>query len=156
MTTIQEEIESLKKEAAGKLLEAEKLQRLLTAYPDLQKHVGRWKKVAYCSASVNSKVNRFDLHHNCGCCTDSPLEFWPYLETPDGNVYANPPSFQVGEKHYMGGDVPYSGWKERLEKVGIPEAVIGAVVMHFKECKQARIRTAEEDDEVPEDPEPFV
>lgn len=156
MSSIQEELTKLNKEASEKASEAEKLLRLSASFPDLQKHVGRWNKVAYYSASVNSKVQRFDIRHNCGCCSDSPLEVWPYLETPDGNVYSDPPCFQVGEKYYLGGDRPYPKWREKLEAAGIPEVIIGAISMHFREDRDNRIRAACEDDEVPEDPEPFV
>lgn len=156
MSSIQSELDKLNKEAAEKAAEVERLARLSAVFPDLQKHVGRWDKVAYYSASVNSKVERFDLRYNCGCCSDSPLEVWPYLETPDGKVYSDPPCFQVGEKHYLGGDRPYPKWREKLEAAGIPEAVTGAISVHFREDKEARVRAAEEDDEVPDDPEPFV
>ena len=81
---------------------------------------------------------------------------WPYLETPDGKVYSNPPCFQVGEKYFLGGDRPYPKWKEKLEEVGIPELIIGAISVHFREDRDNRIRSACEDDEVPDDPEPFV
>lgn len=156
MSGIQAELDKLSKEAEEKKAEADKLVRLSATFPDLQKHVGRWNKVAYYSASVNSKVERFDLRHNCGCCQDSPLEVWPYLETSDGKVYSDPPCFQVGEKYYLGGDRPYPKWREKLEAAGLPEVIIGAISMHFKEDKEARIQSAYESDEVPEDPEPFV
>jgi hypothetical protein len=156
MSGIQAELDKLSKEAEEKRVEAERLVRLSAEFPDLRKHVGRWNKVAYCSASVNSRVGRFELRHNCGCCPDSPLELWPYLETPNGNVYSDPPSFQVGEKYYLGGDRPYPGWEEKLKAVGLPEIIIGAVGMYFKQCKEERIKAAYESDEVPPEPEPLV
>jgi hypothetical protein len=156
MSTIQSELEKLNKEVVERTAEAGRLARLSVAFPDLQKHVGRWNKVAYYSPSVNSKVERFDLRHNCGCCSDSPLEIWPYLETPDGRVYSDPPCFQVGEKHYLGGDKPYPKWKEKLEAAGLPEVLIGAISVHFRVDKEARVQASYEDDEVIEDPEPLV
>lgn len=156
MSSVQEELAKLNKEASDKVAEAERLTRLSALFPDLQKHVGRWDKVAYYSASVNSKVEKFDLRYNCGCCSDSPLEMWPYLETPDGKVYSDPPCFQVGEKYYLGGDRPYPKWKEKLEAAGIPEVVIGVISLHFKDDKESRVRAAEGSDEVPEDPDPFA
>jgi hypothetical protein len=156
MPGIQDELDKLSKEAEEKKTEANRLVRLSAEFPDLRKHVGRWNKVAYCSASVNSQVGRFELRHNCGCCPDSPLELWPYLETPNGNVYTDPPCFQIGEKYYLGGDRPYPGWDEKLKAAGIPEIIIGAVGFHFKQCKEARIKEAYESDEVPEESEPFV
>lgn len=161
MSSVHDDVAVLRKEIDTKRLEAEKLSRLAEEYPDIQKHTGRWNKVAYYSKSVNTKVQRFDLRHNCGCCNDSPLELWPYLETPHGNVYSDPPSFQVGEKHWIAGDEAYGGWKLKLRNAGIPEEIIGAVQVHFDEGKQARIEAAESSNEDPgdeerEEPDPLV
>jgi hypothetical protein len=155
--SVADEIKKAHEEAKAKEAEALRLVNLVEAYPDLKKHVGRWNKVAYYSSSVNTRVTRFDLRHNCGCCSDSPLEVWPYLETPHGNVYSDPPSFQVGERHWMGGDRPHAGWKQKLEEAGIPESVIGAVGMHFKVDRDQRIAAASEEGYTSEDePEPVL
>lgn len=156
MASVQDELTRLTKEAEERRIEAERLGRLSAEFPDLQKHVGRWDKVAFYSKSVNSRVGRFDMRHNCGCCSDSPLELWPYLETPDGKVYSDPPCFQIGERSYFGGDKPYHNWKEKLKQAGIPEVIIESVGYYFDKCKEDRIRLASEDDEVPDDPEPVI
>lgn len=148
MASVQDELAKLNKEASDKVAEAERLVRLSAAFPDLQKHVGRWNKVAYYSASVNSKVDQVEFRYNCGCCSDSPLEAWPYLNTTEGRVYSDPPCFQVGEKHYLGGGRPYSDWRSRLEKVGLSEVVIQLVSDHFGRSKADRIAAAEADDPV--------
>lgn len=134
------DIEQLRKEAAEKLALATQLEQLLAKYPNLRKHTGRWNKVAYYSKDVNALVDRFDMRHNCGCCNDSPLEVWPYLETPLGKVYSEPSMFRVGEKEpFYHGDRPYKGWDKQLRDAGIPEPIIGAVKMHFKrEADEAR------------------
>jgi hypothetical protein len=137
------EIEKLRKESAERLIEADKLERLFKAFPDLRKNTNRWNTVRYYSKSVNTRVTRFDLKHNCGCCNDSPLELWPYLETPDGNVYSDPPRFTVGEKHWICGDDPRPGWKDELRAAGLPEIIIGAVSMHFKQGAEERREAAE-------------
>jgi hypothetical protein len=136
-------IVQLRKEAVEKIEEADKLERLFKEFPDLLKDTNRWKRVRYYSKAVNSRANRFDISHNCGCCNDSPLEIWPYLETPDGNVYSDPPCFTVGEQHWISGDVPRPGWKEEMQKAGIPEDIIGAVSAHFKEDSDSRKEIAE-------------
>ncbi len=130
------DIERLRKEAAEGLAQAGKLETMLKEYPSLRKFTGRWNKVAYYTREVNSKVSRFDLRHNCGCCSDSPLEIWPYLETPIGNIFSDPPKFVVGEKSYLGGDRPHAGWDATMRAAGIPEEIIGAVSMHFKRCAE--------------------
>jgi len=134
--SLTDEITKAEKEAAAQLAEAERLKKLAEMYPDIQRHVGRWNKVAYSSKSVNSKVERFDIRHNCGCCNDSPLEVWPYLETPVGKVYSDPSMFVVGERDpWSYGDRPKPGWKNELRTAGIPEDIIGAISMHFKRCR---------------------
>lgn len=126
--------EALLKEAKEKAQEAERLQQLQKEFSDVRRHVGRWDKVAWCSKSVNSKVDRFDMRHNCGCCRDSPLEVWPYLETPHGKVYADPPQYFVGHDSPYG-DVPEPGWDDALRKHDIPEPIVGAVSAHFERQK---------------------
>lgn len=129
---------SLTEEIAKAEKEAEHLRKIAEAFPDVRKHVNRWKNVFFCSKSVNPKVERFLIKHNCGCCSDSPLEIWPYLETPVGNIFSEPPVFVVGEKDmWAGGDRPNPGWKEPLQAAGIPEDIIGAVSMHFKRCRDS-------------------
>lgn len=126
--------DELMKEAREKVQEAERLQQLQKEFPDLRRHVGRWNKVAWCSKSVNARVDRFDMRHNCGCCRDSPLEVWPYLETPHGKVYADPPQYFVGHDSPYG-DLPEAGWEAKMLKEGIPESVVGAVSVHFRRAK---------------------
>lgn len=133
-------IAALRKEAADKIAEADQLDAMLKEYPNLRKHTGRWNKVAFMTKDVNSKVERFDIRHNCGCCKDSPLEIWPYLETPFGKVYSDPAMFRVGEREpFYGGDRPTRGWDKTMRDAGIPEPIIGAVGMHFKqEAEEAK------------------
>lgn len=125
---IPEAIERLRKEAAEKLAEADKIKKLLAAFPDLRRQVNRWEKVSYSSASVNPKVTDYESRHNCGCCSDSPLEIFPYLDTEWGRVYSNPACFTVGEQDpYGGGDKPYPGWDEKMRQAGIPQPIIERV-----------------------------
>src|SRR5512142_3268226 len=112
---ITEEIERLNKLVQTTQAQVTKLTHLYEVYPDLEKREGRWEKVAYCSASVNSQVIDYESRYNCGCCSDSPYEVWPYAETPDGRIYSDPPFFYVGQKSYYGGPLPDKGWKELLQ-----------------------------------------
>lgn len=150
-------------EAAKKLAEADaemvRVQQLTLLYPDLKRHVGRWNKVVYCSPSVNGLVDKYDTRHNCGCCRDSPLELWPYLETPHGRVYSSPTGIFIGERDpYTYGDISRQGWREDLQKYGLPEALIEKVAMRFqdeyekaKEALEARYAEG-----VSEEPEPLL
>lgn len=118
---------ALRDEAAKLAKEAARIDALAAAYPDLRKHTGRWKKTVYCSKSVNSLVNEMESRHNCGCCNDSPLEVWTFLETPNGRVYSDPPMFFVGERSYGGGDSARLGWEKSMTDQGIPESVVEKV-----------------------------
>ena len=88
------------------------------------------------------------MRHNCGCCSDSPLGVWPYIETESGKVYSDPAVFMIGEMHWISGDKPYKGWEEQMRKYGISEVVIGKISEYFRACVEERKRlTAEEDGE---------
>lgn len=126
------------------LAAADKLEVLLKEYPNLRKRTGRWNKVAFYTKDVNALVTRFDQRFNCGCCSHSPLEIWPYLETPHGNIYSDPPDFFVGRRgSYSEGDTPDKGWDSKMRDAGIPEPIIGAVGMHFRRVEEEE--TSEED-----------
>lgn len=131
------------------------LEGMQAMFPDLRRYKGRWEKVAYYSKQANTQVTGFDQRHNCGCCNDSPLEIWPYLETLHGKVYSDPPSIQVGEAHHMGGDRPYPDWQTRLRDAQIPESIVEAIAQHFKKSREDRIAAAS-DEEPYEEPEPLL
>jgi hypothetical protein len=143
MTTVSEEIAKLQENSKSRQSEIDQLTKLLELFPDLKKHVGRWNKVAFYSSSVNSKVSGYDQRFNCGCCSDSPLEVWPYLDTPFGKVFSDPPCFTIGEKCYYGGATPYPDWQERLEKAGIPGVVIGSIEEYFSKSKEDALNNVE-------------
>lgn len=121
--TIDQDIDKLKAAA----LEAEKLEKLQQAYPDLKTYTGRWDKKVYCSPSVNAEVNKYERRFNCGCCGDSPLELWSYLETEYGRVYSDPPSFMVGEKDYVTDYRMYDGWQDKLLKADLSPNFVRSV-----------------------------
>jgi len=145
MTTIAEEIGRLQKEAIEKQEEVERLKRMHTAFPNLKKHINRWKTVRYCSDTVNTRADKCEIRYNCGCCSDSPLEVWPYVDTEFGQVFTDPPVFQVGEKHWIAGDRPNEGWKQLLRDEGIQETIIELVADRFKRGVEERKALAEDD-----------
>lgn len=130
-----EEIHKLEKDQEELKEKIASLRALKEQFPNLKKHTNRWNSVRYCSKDVNDKVKRFDISHNCGCCNDSPLEIWPYLETEHGKVYSDPPYFRVGENSAYG-DRPYPEWSKEMKEANIPEMIIGAVSLHFKKEKE--------------------
>lgn len=135
---ILKEIQKLHGEIEIKKKEVNNLLNLIEIYPDIRKETGRWNKTVFCSKLTNNIVTKFDMRHNCGCCNDSPLEIWPYLETPHGNVYSDPPKFVVGEMHWISGDRPYENWNKKMRDHNIPEAIIDAIQVHFDNCKARR------------------
>jgi hypothetical protein len=146
MTTIQDDIAGLSQQAGDLLREQIRLKHLAENFPDLKKYVGRWNKVAYYSKSVNGKANQADVRHNCGCCRDSPLEVWPFIQTKHGPVFSDPPSFTVGEQHWIAGDTPYPGWKQKMRDAGINEEIISLVQRRFDAGREERRELAEEED----------
>lgn len=145
MADVKDDIAKLQKDAAAAVVEAERLAKMAADIPDLKKHTGRWNKVAYYSPSFNDKVTNYDMRHNCGCCNDSPLEIWPYAETPHGKIYSDPPKFTVGERHWISGDRPYDGWEKSMRDAHLPEKIIEQVAFHFESDKENRIALASED-----------
>lgn len=133
MVTISGEIDKLKNECNEKLNLAERLSRLVKEYPDLEKRSGRWNKEVYASKTVNGRVDQYETRYNCGCCgDDSPLEVWPYIETPDGRVYSNPPYFFVANR----GGVERKGWKQDMQKAGISESIIQKFDGRYTKCEE--------------------
>lgn len=127
-----EDITNLKEQAEKALAEAENLEKLKELYPDLHKVTGRWNKIVWCTPTVNSIVANYDKRHNCGCCPDSPLEIWPYLETPYGKVYSDPACFKPGEKSWSGGDRPNRNWHQSFLDANINPEIIKMVKEHFR------------------------
>lgn len=113
--TIEQDIDELKAAAT----EAERLEKLKQAYPNVKTYVGRWDKKVYCTADVNFLVDQHEKRFNCGCCGDSPLELWTYLETENGRVYSDPPKFVIGEKDYVLDFRLDEGWEDDLLQSGL-------------------------------------
>lgn len=103
---------------------------LLTEYPDIVELSDRWGNVRLASASANNMVDKTDIHHNCGCCTDSPLEVYPYTEIDGQQIYANPPCYTVGNRYWNGGDEPCSNWRDRLKH--LPLTITEQVQEYFE------------------------
>lgn len=113
-------------------------------FPGIKSYTGRWNKKVYCSKSVNKFVDQFEHRHNCGCCSDSPLEVWPYIEIDGNKIYSDPPCLTVGEAfHY--GDIPNKNWKQILQKYEISDVIIDKVQKFFEECKQSARHQVEEE-----------
>lgn len=141
--SVPDAVEKLRSEALLKTTEADRLERLYQDFPDLVvKTVGRSPVVYYCSVSVNRVATDLDLRHSCGCCPDGTLNVRVFVETVDGRIYGLPLDTAVGERHYMGGDRPRKGWKEKMGAIGISNALIEKVQGHFQKGLDERIASA--------------
>lgn len=141
---LQKDIDKAKSDQEAKEKEYLRIQQLAALYPDLERFEGRWKRVVYMSTSVNILVTHVFFRYNCGCCDDSPLEAWPYLNTECGEVYSKPAVFYVGEKHWVSGSKPNSGWASALKNNNIPDNIIELIRNKFRLDRDARIAMATE------------
>jgi hypothetical protein len=131
--TIQEVIEEKQKEVSELNKEIDNLRILVKKYPDLKKHVDRWRNERLKSKKVNAIADLCYFAHSCGCCDDSPLFVWPYIKDEETglDIYSDPPNIFIGEKN----PYPVSGrvykpervnpnWEENLRECNISQVVI--------------------------------
>ena len=153
------DIERLRQQAKDNLDEAARLEALLLEYPNLRKHTARWNKVSYYSKDINPLATEYEGRFNCGCCSDSSREVFPYLDTANGRVYSDPPKFSIGEKNDYGGATPYLGWDQKMRDAGISEVVIAKIQAQFKDWgEEARenLEYAYEPKSEEDEDEPFI
>ena len=153
LESAREELEAARSTMQKKADELDRLEKLTTRYPDLSRHTGRWNRVVHCSTLVNEQVDRVYFRYNCGCCSDTPLEAWPYLETEFGDVYSNPACFFVGEQHWISGAQPNEKWEETLREAKISDTAIDRIRDRFDSDRRKRIELASAEDTVKAEPE---
>jgi hypothetical protein len=130
--SVQTEIAAIREAALQKVKEAERLGRLLEAFPDLVIRSTRAGQ-KYCSVSINGRVDQFLVSELCSCCHDPLIGLWAFIETPDGRVYSNPERFLVGRRGSFG-QTPKPNWQSEIRAAGLPEAIISGVTAHFKKA----------------------
>ena len=124
--TIKEQILEHEKESI-------RLQELLKLFPDLHERKNRWKRSFLSSKEVNSQATDVEIGHSCGCCEDSSLFVYPFIETEYGKVFSDPYYFCVGSKNVYGtGENPDKNWEEKLQKENISQIAIDAVTEYLK------------------------
>lgn len=144
--------ETLARHLAGLQRSADELaalKRLMEAFPDLTLQIDRWEKKRFTSADVNPRCEKYELLHNCGCCDDSPLELWPYVELDGVRIFARGIPFTIGDRWPNGGEDPYYGWEEKLRAARLPESLTTNVTTYFAE--NPRRPYEENDDEADHD-----
>jgi hypothetical protein len=137
--TIEEKIESIKNEIEKLQSEWILMEGAQATYPDLKVHTNRWNKVRYTSAKAIALADKCDIAHNCGCCNDSPIELWPYMEYKPGGIhvafqiYAEGIPFRIGEKCWCYGEKEYEGWQDKLRAKGLREEIIQQATKFFED-----------------------
>ena len=66
--------------------------------PDLEITYDRWKNKRYSSLAVNAKATEYYTGYSCGCCNDSPLFLYPFVEINGTRVHTKPVRFYIGDK----------------------------------------------------------
>jgi hypothetical protein len=129
------QIQQLKNEAEGLQTKILLLEKIAQLYPDLKMNMNRWNRVRWYSKTVNSYVDKCEIGHSCGCCPDSSVEVWPYVEIDGFKVYSDPCKISVGEDSSFG-DRPDKNWQAQFSKYGISQVIIDKVKEHFKTEKE--------------------
>jgi len=120
-----EEINKEKNEYHEKIKYLDKLLELVSIYPDLKKHIDRWDRNRVSTKLVNHLVNDCEIKHSCGCCSDSILEVWPFIEINEIKIYSDPIPFRIGESNSLGyGEIPWNGWQDKMKENNISEKVV--------------------------------
>jgi hypothetical protein len=124
------------------------IEMLSHEFPDIQVSRDRWDHEFYTAKSANVSVTSAWFNHNCGCCADSPLQMWPYLEVNGTRIHSDPMKFMIGEKcPNCSRDIADPGWERDLQKSGIPDAVIEVGRDYFSENSCSGSCYDEDDDE---------
>lgn len=141
---------------------AELIAALQTEFPDLKVSTDRWQNKRFCSKSVNGRADQVDFRFNCGCCTDSPCEARPYIETLGVQVFADPDRYWIGERCDWGSNyravTEDPRWEGAMRKQGISEEAI-RITRRYLDANSPQPDDEDEDDPCLggcEDPEPIV
>lgn len=123
MSDIAKHIDKLAEEAAlyGHAMEQ---------YPDLKLQPDRWGQRRLVSATVNGIATDCQIKHSCGCCYDSAIEAWPFVDFNGLRIYADGSPFIVGVGSYSG-EIPREGWQRELKDRGLSNAIIEKVQAYF-------------------------
>jgi len=134
MNTLQEKITEQKENL-------KKIEEINKKFPNLREYKDRWSNLYLCTKDVNTLVNEVYFKHNCGCCEDSPLEAWTYINIENKKIYSDPPNFTIGEKipyyfsnsEFEGGEKAYDNWENKLIENNIPQNIIDQIQDFFNE-----------------------
>lgn len=125
-------INKLELEISKLIQKKQNIEKILEIYPDLETRLDRWNKEYFVSKMATPQMTECHIHHNCGCCSDSPVEVKPYIMVDGFKINANPLSVFVGEKDpYKYRDIRYPDWKERLEEAGYSQSIIDRANSYF-------------------------
>jgi hypothetical protein len=156
--TVKRELDKASKAAKH----AELINALQAEFPDLKVSTDRWKNKRFCSKSVNNRADQVDFRFNCGCCSDSPCEARPYIETMGIEVFADPDRYWIGARCDWADNYPAvsekPGWEEAMQKNGISQKAIDRTREYLDAMAP---KFSEDDDDDPclggfQDPDPII
>lgn len=109
--------------------ELKQIQFLLEIFPDLEVKIDQWKNKYFSATTANLKVEDFYTAHSCGCCSDSPLFAYPYLEINGVRVHSEPERFYIGEQcdYVASGERYDDGCIEKLQEHQIAKGVVDRI-----------------------------
>lgn len=99
---IQEKINKIREEIRKGEAEIKKLEVITSKFPDAYIQQDRWKTERVFSETATPLCDKYEWKHSCGCCSDSPLFAYPYLETEFGKVYAHGAPFRILDRDEWG------------------------------------------------------
>jgi hypothetical protein len=133
---IEEKIEELSKNKIKTEENILVLEKIKNKFNNVTIQLDRWRKEYVCSPDINSIADNYYTHHDCGCCDDSPLFIFPYIEFENVKIYSDPYKICIGEKNYEFGDKINDNCEEKLVKHNISKKIIEFVVTMKEEYKE--------------------
>lgn len=140
---LKKKIEELRKSIAY----YEGIQAILDNDGQMIEETHRWDKECFCSPRINPIANRWEVRKNCGCCADTIIEAFPYVEENGLKIYTQPSVFVIGQANYGNGIIPTEKWEENMAKANISPAIIGDIRSYLEKHEPRDIEDEEEEDE---------
>jgi len=90
----------------------------------------RWSQGKISSNKVNGLCNNVSISPTCGCCSDAPIEAYPYVEMYGFKIFSTE-SFTIGDQCYCGGVRAWNQWDKNLKDAGMPKKIIDIIQQFF-------------------------
>lgn len=127
--TVQKRLDELNAQVKTTHDETMEIINLFDQLPDLEITYDRWKVKRYSSLEVNARATKYYTGYSCGCCSDSPLFLYPFIELDGIRVHTKPVRFYIGERcEYTEDGIRYdTDCLEEMKKQGLSSILIDEV-----------------------------